>query len=59
VLNKETRHLIGAPELAVMKPGAILINTARGALIDEGALVEVVLSGHLGGLGWMSTNGSR
>jgi len=51
VLNKETRHLIGAPELAVMKPGAILINTARGALIDEGALVEAVLSGHLGGIG--------
>jgi Lactate dehydrogenase and related dehydrogenases len=51
VLNKETRHLIGAPELAVMKPGAILINTARGALIDEGALVEAVLSGHLGGVG--------
>lgn len=51
VLNKEARHLIGAPELAVMKPGAILINTARGALIDEGALVEAVLSGHLGGIG--------
>jgi glyoxylate reductase len=37
-LNKETRHLIGTKELGIMKPSAILINTARGSVVDQSAL---------------------
>lgn len=44
-LTPETRHLIGARELALMKPTAILVNTSRGAVIDEQALAEA-LSNH-------------
>jgi len=47
----ETVGLIGAKELAATKPGAILINAARGGLVDEPALVESLQSGHLGGAG--------
>lgn len=43
------RHLLGAAELARLKPGALLINTARGGLIDEQALADVLRRGHLGG----------
>lgn len=43
-LNEETCGIIGEKELSAMKPGAILINTARGALVDEEALLEVLTS---------------
>lgn len=50
-LTAETQHLIGAEELALMKPTAILINTARGALVDEEALVEALDSGRIAAAG--------
>lgn len=50
-LDPATHHLIGARELRLMRPGAFLVNTSRGPVVDEGALVEVLAEGHLGGAG--------
>jgi phosphoglycerate dehydrogenase-like enzyme len=46
----DTEKMIGAPELAALPEGAIVINIARGAIVDEPALVEALRSGHLGGV---------
>ena len=50
-LTRDTQGIIGRKQIARMKPGAVIINTARGALIDEDALVDALESGHLGGFG--------
>jgi D-3-phosphoglycerate dehydrogenase / 2-oxoglutarate reductase len=50
-LTPETRHVIGAAELARMRPGAVLLNTARGGLVDQDALVQSLRERHLGGAG--------
>ncbi|MBQ9914572.1 MAG: hydroxyacid dehydrogenase [Clostridia bacterium] len=50
-LSDETYHLIDENRLSMMKDGAILINVARGAVVDEAAVTQAVLNGKLGGLG--------
>jgi glyoxylate reductase len=50
-LTGATHHLIGARELGLMRPGAFLVNAARGPVVDERALVEALRNGRLGGAG--------
>ena len=50
-LSDESREMIGSRELALMKPGAILINAGRGELVATDALVDSLNSGHLAGAG--------
>jgi lactate dehydrogenase-like 2-hydroxyacid dehydrogenase len=50
-LTPETRHVLGAAQFAAMKPSAILVNTARGPLVDEAALAEALEDGQLWGAG--------
>lgn len=50
-LTDETRGLLGARELALLPPGAIVVNASRGGLVDEDALLEAIRSGHLRGAG--------
>lgn len=51
-LTEQTRHMIGAKQLASMKRTALLINTARGGLVDEAALANALYSGVIGGAGF-------
>lgn len=48
-LNDQTRKMLGAEQLESMKPGALLVNTARGGIVDETALARLLTDGHLGG----------
>ncbi|WP_249677542.1 2-hydroxyacid dehydrogenase [Pseudomonas abieticivorans] len=48
-LNEHTRNMIGARELALLKPSAFVVNTARGGMIDEQALADALRRGHLAG----------
>ena len=47
LLNDETRGFISRQRIAAMRPGVILVNTARGALVDEAAMIEALRSGHI------------
>jgi D-lactate dehydrogenase len=49
-LTPETHHVVNAASIARMKPGAVIVNTSRGKLIDTGAAIEALKRGHLGGL---------
>jgi D-3-phosphoglycerate dehydrogenase len=51
LLDDETRGFLSRERLFALRPGAILVNTARGALVDEAAMVEALRSGHLGHAG--------
>jgi len=51
LLNEQTRHLIGAPQLALMKPTAYFINVSRGPVVDETALIDALHAGRIAGAG--------
>jgi phosphoglycerate dehydrogenase-like enzyme len=51
VLSDRTRGLLGADDLALLRPGALLINTSRAAIVDQNALVDVLRSGRIAGAG--------
>src|ERR1700749_1110482 len=51
VLSERTHALVGEPELALMKPQAYLINTSRGPIVDEQALIGALTAGHIAGAG--------
>jgi D-3-phosphoglycerate dehydrogenase len=48
LLNDETRGFLSAERIAAMRPGVLFVNTARGAVVDEAALVAALKSGHIG-----------
>ncbi|RAK90120.1 2-hydroxyacid dehydrogenase [Aspergillus costaricaensis CBS 115574] len=50
-LNADTKHFIGEAEIAKMKRGVVIINTARGAIVDEAAMADALESGHIGAVG--------
>jgi D-3-phosphoglycerate dehydrogenase len=51
VLDDQTRGFLSRQRIAAMRPGALLVNTARGALVDEAALVDALRSGRIGHAG--------
>ncbi|KAH6604357.1 hypothetical protein Trco_007803 [Trichoderma cornu-damae] len=51
LLQPSTRHSIAAPQFALMKPGIVIVNTARGAVMDEAALVDALASGRVSSVG--------
>jgi glyoxylate reductase len=50
-LSKATHHLIGPAEIKRMKPGVVIVNTARGAVVDEAAMAEALETGHIAAVG--------
>ncbi len=49
--SRDSHHLIGSAEIALMKPGAIIVNAARGGIIDDAALIEALRAGRIAGAG--------